>query len=94
MRFEHIFGIEVAHAAAAPRQGLLPRAGGHEASEVLYPHRILVTVAIDRHLICVLRHIYRVTPLALIVEESLDVTTDLQLVLACGDICDLTRYWI
>ena len=44
MRFAHIFGIEVAHAAATPVNGVLPREVGHEATEVFNPRIILMPV--------------------------------------------------
>ena len=59
----------------------------HEASEVLDPRVVIVTVdEINHFLVRLLRHIQCMSPLALIVQEGEDIDGDSQLILDCWDI--------
>ena len=94
MCLEDIGVVEVAHATAAPVEGVVTRHVGHEPPEVLNPRVVLVPVEQINHLVvALLRDIQRIARLPIVIIEAEDVDGDSQLVLDCRDIFDGDWVW-
>ena len=85
MRFDDLFSIEVAHAAATPMKCVVLLKVGDEAAEVFNPSIMLIPIdQVDRLLISILRCIEWITTLPLVVEEGVDVIPFLKLCSMAG----------